>query len=55
MKECALQRFSVNYTPENNYATYEDGYMVSYEINMQFQELEPIYNDDYQSVNGIGY
>ena len=52
MKECALQDFSVNYTPENNYTTYEDGFMVSYEINMQLQELEPVYNNDYENLDG---
>ena len=52
MKECALQNFTVNYTPENNYATYEDGFMVSYEIGMQLQELEPVYNNDYGNLDG---
>ena len=51
-KECALQSFSVNYTPEGQYATFNDGAMVSYQITMQFQELEPIFNDDYEG--GIG-
>ena len=46
-KECALQSFNVNYTPEGQYATFNDGAMVSYQITMQFQELEPIFNDDY--------
>lgn len=55
IKECALKNFSVNYTPENNYATYESGLMVSYEITMDFQELEPIFNDDYAGTTGIGY
>lgn len=49
-KECALQSFSVNYTPEGQYATYIDGSMVSYEISMEFTELEPIYNDDYTNM-----
>ena len=49
IKECALQSFVVNYTPEGNYATFTDGAMVSYEIQMQFQELEPIFNDDYKN------
>ena len=52
MKECALQNFTVNYTPENNYATYEDGFMVSYEISMQLQELEPVFNNDYGNLDG---
>ena len=46
-KECALQSFTVDYTPEGQYATFTDGAMVSYQISMQFQELEPIFNDDY--------
>jgi hypothetical protein len=47
IKECALQNFIVNYTPEGQYATFDDGVMVSYEIQMQFQELEPVFNEDY--------
>ena len=46
-KECALQSFNVQYTPEGNYATFEDGIMTSYQITMQLQELEPVFNDDY--------
>lgn len=61
IKECALQSFTVNYTPEGNYMTFGDGLMTSYEISMQFQELEPIFNDDYSKLPGgnndtvIGY
>ena len=60
IKECALQSFTVNYTPEGNYMTFADGLMTSYEITMQFQELEPIFNDDYKKLDGdndsvIGY
>jgi hypothetical protein len=51
-KECALTNFSVNYTPEGQYATFNDGAMVSYQITMQFSELEPVFNDDYE--DGIG-
>ena len=50
-KECALQSFSVSYTPEGQYATFNDGAMVSYQITMQFQELEPIFNEDYTSLD----
>ena len=50
-KECALTNFSVNYTPEGQYATFNDGAMVSYQITMQFQELEPIFNEDYTSLD----
>jgi hypothetical protein len=52
IKECALLSFVVNYTPEGNYATFTDGAMVSYEIQMQFTELEPIFNDDYTAIDG---
>jgi len=47
IKECALQSFNVNYTPEGQYATFYDGPMISYEIQMQFTELEPVFNEDY--------
>jgi len=50
-KECALIGMSVNYTPENNYATFEDGAMVSYEMQMQFKELDPVYNEDYTALD----
>ena len=48
-KECALMGCSVEYTPEGNYAPYEDGAMSSYQMTLQFKELTPIYNDDYGS------
>ena len=55
IKECALQSITTNYTPEGQYATYDGGHMVSYEMQMQFQELEPIFNNDYESISEIGY
>ena len=48
-KECALGTFNVNYTPNGNYSTYEDGVMTAYQMTMTFRELDPIYNDDYGS------
>lgn len=47
IKECALQNLTVNYTPEGQYATFYDGMLVSYEMQMTFQELEPVFNEDY--------
>ena len=47
IKECACTGVSVSYTPENNYATFSDGAMTSYELTLAFGELEPIFNDDY--------
>lgn len=59
-KECALQTFTVDYTPEGQYATFHTGAMVSYQITMQLQELEPVFNSDYTEIDGdkdtaIGY
>ena len=57
IKECALQSVGVNYTPENNYATFDDGAMVSYQVTLNFSELEPVFNNDYPDDNdaSIGY
>ena len=55
MKECALTSFSTDYTPENNYSTLRDGFMTSYTITMEFQELEPVYNDDYGDDEDSGF
>ena len=52
IKECALQSIGVNYTPENNYATFKDGEMVSYQVSLNFSELEPVFNDDYSQLDG---
>tara|TARA_Y100000401_G_scaffold36275_1_gene27180 strand:- start:429 stop:1715 length:1287 start_codon:yes stop_codon:yes gene_type:complete len=56
-KECALTSTGVNYTPNNNYATFPDGGMVAYQLALTFQELEPIFNNDYAKVEegSIGY
>ena len=56
IKECALQSMTTNYTPEGQYATFSDGTPVSYEIQLQFKELEPVFNDEYgTNINSIGY
>ena len=47
IKECACTGVSVNYTPQNNYSTFIDGAMTSYELTLNFNELEPIFNDEY--------
>jgi len=56
-KECALTQCSVNYTPENTYSVYEgEPSMTAYEMTLTFQELEPIFNDDYGTLDAnIGY
>ncbi len=52
IKECALVSFNVNYVPDGTYATFENSSMVAYELQFQFSELEPIYNDDYSAIDG---
>lgn len=49
IKTCALRSFVVNYTPTNQYMTYNDeaNTMSAYSLDMQFQELEPVFYDDY--------
>ena len=56
-KECALTSLSVQYAPEGQYATYLNGVPVSYSMTMAFQELEPVFNDQYPDDNdeSIGF
>jgi hypothetical protein len=54
IKTCALTNCSVDYTPTGSYMTFPDGSMVSYAINLTFEELEPIYQDDYDTEKGGG-
>jgi hypothetical protein len=56
-KECAMSSFTADYTPDGNYATFDDGVMTAYNITMAFSELEPVFANDYErfSNNEIGY
>ncbi len=49
IKECALENFGVNYTPDGNYMTYDNSSMIAYELTFSFKEIEPIYNNDMDS------
>ena len=51
IKECALLTFSTNYMPNNTYMTYENSSMVAYNLQFSFQELDPIFNDDYDETD----
>ena len=59
IKDCALQACTVDYTPDGTYMSYEDGAMFSYDLQLQFMELIPIYAKDYNegdnSNHPIGY
>ena len=39
---------SVVYTPDNTWNAYDGGQPISVTMDLQFAELEPIYNTDYQ-------
>ena len=52
IKDCALQSCTVNYTPDGTYMSYEDGAMFSYDLQLQFMELIPVYAKDYNEGDG---
>ena len=56
-KPMALQNMTVNYTGSGTYATYEDSTPVHMQMTLSFQELNPIYFEDYDDKNdtGVGY
>ena len=49
IKTCALTGFNVDYTPSGSYMTFndEERTMTQYAVQMNFTELNPIYEDDY--------
>ena len=52
-KTMALVNIGVDYTGTGTYATYEDGSPVVYNLSMEFQELSPVYNEDYAGEEGL--
>jgi hypothetical protein len=65
-KMCALNAMSVNYTGSGTYATYSDATPVHMVMTLTFQELTPIYREDYieagsttgaykSNITGTGY
>lgn len=58
IKLCALTGFSVNYTPESQWASYVDeeapGQPISITMGMSFTEIEPIFDTDYQESIAAG-
>lgn len=55
IKRCALMNMQVDYTPDGSYMTYDDGSMTSYNVTMTFGELNPIYQEDFDSSNDMGF
>ena len=57
-KECALISCNVDYTPDGTYMTYagEEKSMTAYKIGLSFQELEPIFDDEYgEKDDNVGF
>jgi|LakMenEpi03Aug12_release.lakeMendotaPanAssembly.Ray.scaffolds.fasta_scaffold04367_27 hypothetical protein len=57
-KPCALTSMGMNYTGSGSYATYADKTPVHMKLSLSFTELNPIYNEDYNSSIGqqaVGY
>lgn len=57
-KPCALVNMGVDYTGSGVYATYEDATPVHMKLTLSFQELNPIYFEDYNKIplaDGVGY
>jgi hypothetical protein len=55
-KPTALLNMSVDYTASGTYATYSDATPVHIKISMSFQELNPVYYEDYtNTLEGVGY
>ena len=57
-KPCALVNMGVDYTGSGVYATYEDSTPVHMKLSLSFQELNPIYFEDYNKIpltDGVGY
>ena len=45
-KPCAMSSVTVNFTPDNTYATYSDGSPVATELRINFQETKLIFSDE---------
>jgi len=54
-KTSALTNMSVNYTGAGPYSTYSDSTPIHMILSLQFQELTPVWNEDYEGVGGVGY
>ena len=54
----AMKSVSVNYTNAGTYATYEDTTPINMKLDISLQEINPIYNEDYDTGDGtigVGY
>ena len=57
-KPMALLNMAVNYTGSGTYATYDDTTPVHMQLSLQFQELNPVYAEEYNELteeDGVGF
>lgn len=54
-KPCACTNVSVNYTGAGAYSTYEDSTPIHMTLTVSFQELNPVYFEDYELAGGVGF
>ena len=52
-KPMALNGMAVNYTGAGTYATYDNTSPISLKMSLDFQELNPIYSEDYNTGDGL--
>lgn len=52
-KPMALLNMAVNYTGSGTYATYDDTTPVHMQLSLQFQELNPVYAEEYDKEEGL--
>ena len=58
LKPCALKNMNVTYTDGTPYMTYSDATPVKMRMNLAFQEMEPVYSEDYDQFradDGVGF
>lgn len=48
-KPCGISKVQVNYTPDGTYATYDDGYPVATELQLNFTETKIIFRQDVEA------
>ena len=51
-KPMALLNMAVNYTGAGTYATYDNTSPIHLKMSLTFQELNPIYSEDYETEEG---
>jgi len=52
--DMALRTITVDYAPDGFWSAYEDSHPVAVRMSLQFTELKPVYDKDYDSSEGTG-